>query len=402
MRQFIAMAAATYAVAVALVLPVATQPQAAASASDGQSVFRNDTFGDEQLWTDTLAMEQAVAKVDPTTALSVGLKVDADALPAELVAALKAGKVDLKDPATTIALLKLNAVVGVIAKVSGNNELKSVGIACALCHSTVDNSLAPGIGKRLDGWPNRDLNVGAIIALSPKVTEQQKAVFNSWGPGKYDPRLNAFDGKTLISLNSTSVPVVIPPAYGLKGVNFETFTGDGPISYWNAYVGVTQMGGHGNFSDPRLNLNITQKPDLVTPKLPALLQYQLSLPAAPPPAGSFDKVAAKRGERVFNGEGKCATCHTGATLTDVLNGPDPSKPLLHDPAEVGADPAYALRSANHKYRTSPLHGVWQHPPYFHDGSAADLLAVVNHYDKVLSLGLSDKQKSDLVEFLKSL
>ncbi len=402
MKQAVASAVAIYAIAVALALPAATQPAASAKSPDGKSVFRHDTFGDEQLWTDTLAMEQAIAKVDPTTALSVGLKVDSEALPASLVDAIKAGQVNLKDPAVTIQLLKLNAVVGVIGKVSGNNELTRVGIACALCHSTVDNSVAPGIGRRLDGWPNRDLNVGAIVALSPKLTQEQKAVFNSWGPGKYDPRLNAFDGKTLISLNATTVPVVIPPAYGLKGVNFETFTGDGPISYWNNYVGVTQMGGHGSFSDPRLNLTITQTPDLVTPKLPALLQYQLSLPAAPPPAGSFDRVAAKRGERVFSGAGKCATCHTGPTLTDVLNGPDPSTPRLHDPSEVGADPAYAQRAVNHRYRTSPLRGVWQHPPYFHDGSAADLLAVVNHYDKVLSLGLSDKQKSDLVEFLKSL
>jgi cytochrome c553 len=402
MRQLIASAAASYVIAVALALPAATQPASGPSTPDGKSVFRYDTFGDEQLWTDTLAMEQAIASVDPATALSVGLKVDSDALPQTLVDAIKAGKVNLKDPAVTIQLLKLNAIVGVIGKVGGSGELKSVGTACALCHSTVDNAVAAGIGKRLDGWPNRDLNVGAIIALSPKLTAQQKAVFNGWGAGKYDPRLNAFDGRTLIALNATTVPVVIPPAYGLKGVGFETFTGDGPVSYWNSYVGVTQMGGHGSFSDSRLGLRITQTPDLVTPRLPALLQYQLGLAAPAPPAGSFDRVAARRGERLFNGAARCATCHIAPAFTDVSSGPDPKVPVLHEAAEVGADPAYASRTVNRKYRTSPLRGVWQHPPYFHDGSAADLLAVVNHYDRVFSLGLNERQKRDVVEFLKSL
>ena len=397
MRQ----AVASYLIAAALVLPAATQ-QTPGGTTDGKSIFRFDTFGDEQLWTDTLAMEQAIASVDPATALSVGLKVDSEALPQALIDAIKAGQVNLKDPAVTIQLLKLNAVVGVVGKVSGGNELKSIGITCAFCHSTVDNAVAPGIGRRLDGWPNRDLNVGAIVALSPKVTAQQKAVLNSWGAGKYDPRLNAFDGKRSIPLNATSVPVVIPPAYGLKGVGFETFTGDGTISYWNGYVGVTQMGGHGSFSDPRLGISITQTPDLVTPKLPALLDYQLSLAAPAPPAGSYDRVAARRGDRLFNGTARCATCHIPPTFTDVSSGSDPTVPVLHEAAEVGADPTYASRTATRKYRASPLRGVWQHPPYFHDGSAADLLAVVNRYDRVLSLGLNDRQKRDLVEFLKSL
>jgi mono/diheme cytochrome c family protein len=258
------------------------------------------------------------------------------------------------------------------------------------------------VGKRMDGPANRDLNVGAIVALSPALTAEQKAVFNSWGPGRFDPRLQAFDGTRLVPLNSTTVPVMIPPIYGLRGVGFETFTADGPISYWNNYVGVTQMGGQGSFSDPRIGVNVSQSPDLVTPKLPALLAYQLTLRPPDPPRMSFDQAAAKRGERLFEGAARCSSCHTPPTFTDVLRGPDSSVPVLHDPAEVGADPAYALRTATKKYRTSPLRGIWQHPPYFHDGSAADLLAVVNRYDAALSLGLTAAQKADLVEFLKSL
>ena len=195
---------------------------------------------------------------------------------------------------------------------------------------------------------------------------------------------------------------MIPPAFGLQGVRFETFTGDGPISYWNNYVGVTQMGGHGSFRDPRIGISITQTPDLVTPKLPSLLQYQLSLQTPPPPAGSFDKAAADRGKTLFNGTARCNACHTQPLLTDVNNGPDPSKPLLHAPSQVGQDPAYALRSATKKYRTTPLRALWQHPPYFHDGGAASLLAVVNHYNTLLSLSLTNRQKTDLVEYLKTL
>jgi len=366
---------------------------------DGQQVFRFDTFGDEQLWTDTLQMQKAIAQVSPATALSVGLKVDSEALPASVINAIKAGQVNLNDPAVTIQLLKLNAVVGVMGKVVGaNNHLATVGITCALCHSTVDDSVAPGIGKRLDGWPNRTLNVGAIIALSPALTD--KSPYNTWGPGKYDARFHAFDGTTFIPLHSPSLPTVIPPAFGLQGVGFETFTGDGPISYWNSYVGVSQMGGHGSFSDPRIGLTITQTPDLVTPKLPALLQYQLSLQAPSAPAGSFNRAAARRGEQVFNGAGGCASCHIPPTYTDVLAGPP--IPFLHAPAEVGQDPEYASRSATGAYRTTPLRALWQHPPYFHDGSAATLLDVVNHYNTLRSLGLTERQKKDLVEFLKSL
>jgi hypothetical protein len=262
--------------------------------------------------------------------------------------------------------------------------------------------LAPGIGRRLDGWANTDLNVGAIVALSPALDAATKAEFNAWGPGKYDPRHHAFNGANLIALNHPSLPIVIPPIYGLKGVGFETVTGDGPISYWNSYVGVGQMGGQGTFHDRRIGLFITQKPDLVTPKLPALLAYQLSLRTPQPPKGSFDRPAAKRGERLFRGKAGCAACHQGPYFTDVRSGPKRWVPLLHAPAEVGMDPTYAARSATRKYRTTPLRGLWQHPPYFHDGSAPNLLEVVDHYDRLFKLKLTPRQQADLVEYLKSL
>ncbi len=369
---------------------------------NGQAIFRYDTFGDEQLWTDVLRMHEVIATVPPTTALAVGLKLDVEALPPEIIAAVQAGEVDLTNPAVTVELLRLNAVVGVQGKVNDLGQLASVGITCALCHSSVDNSFAPGIGKRLDGWANIDLNVGAIVALSPALDVATKDEFNAWGPGKYDPRHHAFDGTNLLSLNSPSLPIVLPPIYGLKGVGFETFSADGPISYWNAYVGIGQMGGRGTFHDPRIGLFITQTPDLVTPKLPALLDYQLSLRTPEPPTGSFDRQAADRGRQLFRNEAGCASCHLGPHFTDVLSGPSRNVPFLHDPAKVGTDPAYALRTATGKYRTTPLRGLWQHPPYFHDGSAPDLLAVVNHYDQLFGLNLTAAQKADLVEFLKSL
>jgi hypothetical protein len=368
----------------------------------GQAIFRYDTFGDEQLWTGVLRMHEVIATVPPATALAVGLKVDVEALPPAVKTALQAGEVDLTNPAVTVELLRLNAVVGVQGSVNDAGQLTSVGITCALCHSSVDNSFAPSIGRRLDGWANIDLNVGAIVALSPALDPATKAEFNAWGPGKYDPRHHAFDGANLLSLNSPSLPIVLPPIYGLKGVGFETFSADGPISYWNAYVGVGQMGGQGTFQDPRVGLFITQTPDLVTPKLPALLDYQLSLRTPEPPKGSFNREAANRGRHVFRNEAGCASCHQGPLFTDVLSGPTRTVPFLHAPAEVGMDPAYALRTATGKYRTTPLRGLWQHPPYFHDGSAPDLMAVVNHYDRLFSLNLSAAQKADLVEFLKSL
>jgi mono/diheme cytochrome c family protein len=377
----------------------ATPPQSPdpdpAQVALGQQLFRFDTFGDEAQWTDTLRMHEVIsAKVDPVTALSVGLKVDADALPAPVQQGVKDGSIDLKNPQTTVALLKLNAVVGVIgqvATVNGKETLQRVGVTCALCHSTVDNSFAPGIGKRLDGWPNRDLNPGAIIALSPALTAAQKAVYNSWGPGKYDPRFN-LDGK--------NGPVVISPAYGLKGIARITVTGDGDdVSYWNRYVAVTQMGGLGHFADPRIGVDVNHgNVDLVGPALPALRAYQLSLaapPAPPAPAGSFDATAALRGQVLFGGKAQCISCHSGPQFTDA-------NLRLHPVGEVVSEPGYAARSATKQYRTAPLRGLWQHAPYFHDGQAATLDDVVRTYNTRKSLGLSAAEISDLAQYLKSL
>ena len=367
----------------------------AADIEQGRQIFRHDTFGDEAFWTDQLRMHEAIAAaVDPATALSVGLKVDAQALPAAVVDGIRNGSVDLTKPATTIALLKLDAVVGLkgtVEPVNGVDRLARVGITCALCHSTVDDSFAPGIGRRLDGWPNRDLNPGAIIALSPAVDAAAKAVFNSWGRGKFDPRHN---------VDGLSTPVVIPPAYGLAGLRRITVTGDGDdIAYWNRYVAVAEMGGLGTVREPRLNLSITHgAQDLVSAKLPALQAYQLSLPAPGAPPGSFDAAAAARGQRLFAGAGRCASCHAGAAFTDANE-------RLHPPADSMAEPespSYAARSASKQYRTTPLKGVWQHPPYFHDGSAATLEDVVRTYDRRLSLGLSNADVADLVQYLKSL
>lgn len=359
----------------------------------GRQIFRHDTFGDERLWTDTLRLHEVVAAaVDPTTALAVGLKLDAQALPQSVVDGITSGSISLTDPATTLALLKLGAVVGLegqVETVGGVDKLTRLGITCALCHSTVDDSFAPGIGKRLDGWPNRDLNPGAIIALSPAIDAATKTTLNAWGKGKFDPRHN---------VDGISNPVVIPPAYGLRGIHRITFTGDGDeIAYWNRYVGVVEMGGEGTFSDARLPLSVTNGTrNLIGSKLAALQAYQLSLPAPPPPSASFDPVAAARGKAVFDGAGQCATCHSGALFTDANS-------RLHPPGDsAAADQSYALRSATKQWRTSPLAGVWQHPPYFHDGSAATLQAVVQGYDRQRSLGLSTQQMADLVQYLKSL
>ena len=347
----------------------------------GQYLFRHWTFGDEPFWTDTLRLNGVVqAAVSPATALAVGLK---ERLPRGFLA-----RADLTSPATTVELLRRDAVVGVEARITGDKHIKTLGITCALCHSTVDNSVTAGVGRRLDGWPNRDLNVGAIVALSPVLPAAVKAVFNSWGPGKYDAEFNR-DG-----INS---PVVIPPAFGLHGVALETYSGEGPISYWNDYVAVTQMHGHGSFSDPVLGIDIQQTPDRVTPVLPVLRAYQLSLGTPAPPSGSFDPTAAARGQAVFNTTARCASCHIPTmAFTDVNLG------ILHDPAETGMDPVRAGRLKNHRYRATPLRALWQHPPYFHDGSAATLSDVVEHYDRVFGLRLSPQLKADLVAYLKSL
>ena len=366
--------------------------QSPAALADGKSIFRFDTFGDETFWTDTLRMHEVIrTAVSPATALAVGLKVDADTLPEAVKAGIADGSIPLDAPATTVALLKLGAVVGVVGQVDEGGTLQRVGITCALCHSTVDNSFAEGIGRRLDGWPNRDLDVGRIVSLSPALSDAQKAVYESWGPGMYDPRFN-IDGQ--------NVPVVMPPAFGLRHVALETYTGDGPVSYWNAYVAITQMHGHGTFSDPRIGVSVSNPPDLVSSKLAALRAYQLSLDAPAPVPGTFDAAAARRGRAVFAGAARCASCHLGGALTDVNAG------RLHSPDAVGQDPTYALRTATKLYRTTPLRGLWHPPqlkgPYFHDGGATTLDDVVSHYEQRFDLSLTERQRRDLVEYLKTL
>jgi hypothetical protein len=331
---------------------------------------------------------------------------------------LAAGRVNLDDPATTIALLKLNAVVGVTAFANPDGSVKSMGIQCAFCHSTVDNSFAPGIGKRLDGWPNRDLNVGAIVSLAPTLkpftdllgvdVDTVKKVLASWGPGRYDAELDK-DGKALRP-DGEQAGTLIPPAFGLAGVDLATWTGFGSVTYWNAYVGVTQMHGSGTFFDTRFNnndqypvavksgsWNTRGKPDKVTGKLAALHFYQLSIPAPKAPAGSYDKAAFDRGKAIFEGTARCATCHVPPLYTEPGHN-------LHAPSEIGIDSFQADRSPTRMYRTAPLAGLWAHQKggFYHDGRFATLLDVVNHYDEHFKLNLSDANKKDLVEFLKGI
>jgi hypothetical protein len=360
--------------------------------AQGKQIFRFDTFGDETFWTDTLGLHEVIRdEVSPLDALGLGLKVDVEALPQTVRDGILNGTIPLDDPATTVALLQLGAVVGVIGAVDAAGTLTSVGITCALCHSTVDNSFTTGIGRRLDGWPNRDLDPGAIVALSDSITPAQEMVYTSWGPGFYDPRFNQ-DGQ--------NIPVVLPPAFGLRHVKRELHTGDDVVSYWNDYVAVTQMHGHGFFSDPRIGVTVSNPPELVEPKLDALRAYQFSLEKPQPLSGSFDPVAARRGRAVFNGVARCNRCHLGGALSDI------NANRLHSPTEVGQDPTYALRSATKQYRTTPLRGLWHPPqlagPYFHDGSAATLEDVVDHYVALLGLALTTRQRSDLVEYLKTL
>lgn len=394
---------------------------------EGRRIFRYDTFGSEAFWGDALQLHKAIAGeknggvgggVSPKTALSVGLKVDTQALPAALVAQIKAGKVDLDDPATTLALLKLNAVVGVTGKFDKAGKIQSMGIQCAFCHSTVDDSFAPGIGKRRDGWANRDLNVGAIVSLAPNLkpfTEllgvdeaTVRKVLASWGPGRFDAELDK-DGKALRP-DGKQAGTLIPPAFGLAGVNLHTWTGYGSVPYWNAYVAATEMHGSGTFFDQRFDDksqfpvsaksgsgNTRGKPDLVTSKLAALHFYQLAIPAPKAPAGSYDSAAAVRGKALFDNSARCATCHVPPLFTEPGHN-------LHTPAEMGVDSFQADRSPTHMYRTAPLAGLWTHQKggFYHDGRFATLKDVVEHYDGHFKLGLSDKEKSDLVEYLKSL
>jgi len=394
---------------------------------EGQHIFRYDTFGSEAFWGDALQLHKAIAGeknggvgggVSPKTALSVGLKVDSDALPETLKQQIRDGKVDLDDPATTLALLKLNSVVGVTGLFDKNGNIKSMGIQCAFCHSTVDDSFAPGIGKRMDGWANRDLNVGAIVSLAPNPkpftdllgvdAATLKKVLSTWGPGCFDAELDK-DGKALRP-DGKRACTLIPPALGLAGVNLHTWTGFGSVTYWNAYVAATEMHGSGTFYDARLKdkdqypvseksgeWNTRGKPDLVTSKLAALHFYQLAIPAPKPPEGSFDKGAAARGRGVFDGKAKCAGCHVPPLFTEPGNN-------LHAPNEVGVDSWQADRSPTHMYRTAPLAGLWAHQKggFYHDGRFASLRDVVEHYNDFLKLSLTEQQKSDLVEYLKSL
>jgi len=395
--------------------------------SQGRQIFRYETFGDEAFWGDTLHLHQAIAGaanggvgpgVSPKTALAVGLKVDMDALPAAVVSAIQAGQVNLDDPKTTLALLQLNAVVGVTGHFDSSGTLTSIGIQCALCHSTVDDAFAPGIGHRLDGWPNRDLNVGAIVGLSPDLSTVDnllgvddattRQVLASWGPGKFDAEL-FMDGKAFRP-DGKSAATLIPPAFGLAGVNLHTFTGWGTVTYWNAFVANLEMHGQGNFFDPRLADaakfpvaarahfdNVRHDPDLVTPKLAALHAYQLSIPAPAAPAGSFDPAAAARGEALFNGRAKCSTCHVPPLYTEAGWN-------MHTADEIGIDDFQASRSPDDRYRTTPLRGLSAHMKggFYHDGRFATLLDVIDHYDTRFGLSLSSQDKSDLVEFLKSL
>jgi hypothetical protein len=429
---------------------VACQP-GQPSLVEGKRTFRFDTFGDEAFWTGSLKLHLAIAGaanvgasdagagdattdamagdaggagLSPKMALKLGLKVDSEALPAALVGQLQAGQVNLDDPATTIALLGLDAVVGVKGTLGADQKtLVSVGITCAFCHSTVDDSFAPGIGKRLDGWPNRDLDVGAIIALAPDLSAFSmllgvddatvRTVLASWGPGKFDAEL-ILDGKAFRPDGKTAA-TLLPPAYGLAGVNLHTYTGWGSVPYWNAFVANLEMHGSGTFFDPRLDDatqfpiaaraklgHVANQPDLITGKLPALHAYQLSLPA-PRPTGMIDAAAAARGQVLFNGTAKCSRCHVPPIFTDPGWN-------LHTASEINIDDFQAQRSPTRMYRTTPLRGVSTHGKggYYHDGRFSDLRAVVDHYDTFLggpenpSLGLTDAQKNDLVEYLRSL
>ena len=394
---------------------------------EGRQIFRFDTFGDEAFWGGALKLHQAIAGerlggvgpgVSPATALAVGLKVDADALPSGVIQNIRRGRVDLNDPAVTLALLDANAVVGVTGTRGPDGRLASVGIQCSFCHSTVDNSLAPGIGRRLDGWPNRDLNVGAIVALAPDLsvvadllqTNQAtvRTVLNSWGPGKFDAQL-FLDGKAFRP-DGKSAATLIPAAFGLAGVNLTTYTGWGGISHWNAFVANLEMHGKGTFVDARLDDplqfpvaaragfgNVRNDPDLITSKLPALQFYQLSIPAPMPAHGSFDSRAAAKGKAVFNGRANCSSCHVPPLFTEPGWN-------MHTAREIGIDDFQSSRSPDLRYRTTPLGGLFARAKggFYHDGRFADLGAVVDHYNRVFALNLTTEEKRDLVEYLKSL
>jgi hypothetical protein len=394
---------------------------------EGRQTFRFDTFGDEAYWGGELRLHEAIAGqvnggvgpgLSPAEAIALGLKVDVKSLPPPLLRQLANDQVDLSDPAVTLALLKLDAVVGVKGFFAPSGALQAVGIQCALCHSTVDDSFAPSIGSRRDGWPNRDLDVGRIVALAPNLQpiasvlkadeDVVRRVLKSWGPGKFDAEL-VLDGKAFKS-NTVSGATLIPPAFGLAGTNLHTWTGWGSVTHWNAFVANIEMHGQGTFFDPRLDDaqkfplaaengfgHLRHDPDLVTGKLAALHFYQLALKAPTPPRGSFDPAAAQRGDELFEGKARCAECHVPPLYTEPGWN-------LHTPAEIGIDDFQASRSPDERYRTSPLKGLFAHTKggFFHDGRFQTLLEVVDHYDQHFGLGLSPSEKSDLVEYLKSL
>jgi hypothetical protein len=405
--------------------------------AEGRQTFRFDTFGDEAFWGGMLQLHRAIAGAEfggvgpglsPAAALGLGLKVDVDALPSNVVQQIRHGRVDLIDPGVTLLLLRHDAVHGGKGFFNSDNSLSSVGITCALCHSTVDDSLTTGIGHRLDGWANRDLNVGEIVALSPELSpfssllgvsqDTVRTVLRSWGPGKFDAEL-ILDGKAfnpqqisngVVTGTNVSAATLIPPAFGLAGINLHTWTGWGSVTHWNAFVANLEMHGSGTFFDPRLNDaakfpiaaangfgNVRNTPDLITSKLAALHFYQLAIPAPRPPAGSFDASAASRGQTVFNGKAQCATCH----VPPLFSEPGWN---MHTPAQLCVDDFQAKRSPDEHYRTSPLKGLWTHQRggFFHDGRFATLLDVINHYNTCFGLGLTAGEKSDLVEYLKSL
>ncbi len=403
---------------------------------EGRQTFRFETFGDEAFWSDGLGLDRAIAGaknggvgagVSPKAALQLGLKVDMDALPSALVDQIKAGKVDMDDPSTTLSLIKLNAVLGVVGTFDAAGRMTKVGLSCAVCHSTVDDAFSPGIGHRLDGFGNRDLNPGAIIAATPNVAlvarslnvdvPTVKRVLNSWGPGRFDAELDK-DGKAFRP-DGKQAGTIIPNAFGLAGVNNHTWTGGwGTVTYWNAYVANTELRGKGVFFDRRLGdpkkypvsarsgtWNLRNSPDLVTSKLGALHVYQLAIPAPPPPAGSFDAGAAARGELLFTGKATCARCHVPPLFTE----PGWNN---HKASEIGIDDFQAKRSPDESYRTAPLKGLWTYikanghgaagPGFYHDGRFKDLDAVVQHYNSHFRLGLTAQEARDLVEYLKSL
>ena len=297
-----------------------------------------------------------------------------------------------------------------------------MGLQCAFCHSTVDDSFAPGIGKRLDGWANRDLNVGAIVSLAPNLSPftdllgvdvgTVKKVLASWGPGKYDAELS-FDGKALRP-DGKPAATLIPSAFGLLGVNNHTWTGAwGGVTYWNAYVAITQMHGQGRFFDPRLadpkkypigarsgEWNRHDAQDMTTAKLGALQYYQLSIPVPAAPANAFDPEMAKRGEAIFKGKARCASCHVPPIFTEPGWN-------LHTAQEIGIDDFQAMRAPDGRYRTEPLRALWDTRKlhkggYYHDGRFNTLNEVVDHYDRHFGLRLSAAEKTQLIEYLKSI